>query len=214
MKNPKLFIANPSRSNFCDEVRQRPSDIRKGNVDQFEELLPHTAEELITKTVNVLVTIVYSSLELCATKAITSSTEKKVLEFLRKDFCQFHSLQTDKINSKIIYRIFPESFTQRVIFATYSCIWMGRDSPCVERIIHFGVPHTMESGRTGRDERPSQSIWYFDNSDIGAIVEGLQRVMREYYKNPKNECRKKMLRHFGFGIPECREKLYSCCDVC
>lgn len=39
--------------------------------------------------------------------------------------------------------------------------------------------------------------------------------MREYCKNPKNECRRKIvLRHFGFGIPIVQEKSHSCCDIC
>ena len=34
-------------------------------------------------------------------------------------------------------------------------------------------------------------------------------------KNPKNECRRKIiLKHFGFGIPNVQEKSNSCCDVC
>ena len=84
---------------------------------------------------------------------------------------------------------------------------MGVDSPCVERIIHFGVPRTMESfffeesGTAGRDGRPATSTLYFNNNDIGANVEGMQPIMRDYCKNPQNVCRRKIvLSHFGFGI--------------
>ena len=88
----------------------------------------------------------------------------------------------------------------------YSAFGMGVDSPCVERTIHFGVPQTMEgffqeSGRAGRDGRPATSTLYFNNNDIGANVEGMQPIMRDYCKNPQNVCRGKIvLSHFGFGI--------------
>ena len=65
MKNPSLVIANPDRGNIFYEVTQRPSYLKQGNVDQFEELLFPIAEELMTTTVHMPLTIIYSSLELC-----------------------------------------------------------------------------------------------------------------------------------------------------
>lgn len=65
MKNPSLVIANLDRANIFYEVIQRPSYVKQGNVDQFEELLSPIAEELITTNVRMPVTIIYSSLELC-----------------------------------------------------------------------------------------------------------------------------------------------------
>ena len=59
-------------------------------------------------------------------------------------FAQFYPPQTDKMKSEIITSIVKESCTQRVIFATVA-FGMGVDSPCVERVVHFGVPRTMES---------------------------------------------------------------------
>ena len=61
------------------------------------------------------------------------------------------------MKSGIISSIVTESFTQGVIFATVA-FGVGIDSIYVERVIHFGVPRTMESffqecGRTGRGGR-------------------------------------------------------------
>ena len=106
---------------------------------------------------------------------------------------------------ELISSIVSESCKQRVIFATVA-FGMGVDSPCVERIIHFGVPQTIESFFSRK--RESWKRWEachinsFNNNDIGANVEGMQPVMRDNGKNPQNVCRRKIgLSHFGFGIP-------------
>lgn len=228
MKHPAIVIANPDRFNIFYEVFQRPSYMKKRNIDQFEEILSPIAEELFTFNVHTPVTIIYSSLELCGVGYAFLERKLGEKQFFPLDapkipqnrlFAQFHSPQTDKMKSEILSSILTESCTQRVIFATVA-LGMGVDSPCVERIIHFGVPRTMEiffqeSGRAGRDGRRAQSSLYFNNTDIGANVEGLQPNMKNYCKNPKNECRRKIvLNHFGFGVPGGREKPHSCCDIC
>ena len=58
-----------------------------------------------------------------------------------------------------------------------------------------------ESGRAGRGGSPAKSTLCVNN-DIGANVEGMQLIMREYHKYPENWCRRKIvLNHIGFGIP-------------
>ena len=105
----------------------------------------------------------------------------------------------------IISSIVTESCTQGVIFATVT-FRVGIDSLCVETVILFGVPCTMESlfqesGSAGRGGRPAKSALYFNN-DIGANVEGMQPIVREYCKYTQSGCRRKIiLKHFGFGIP-------------
>lgn len=136
----------------------------------------------------------------------------------KQAFCSlFHSPQTDKMKHGLISSIVSESCKQRVIFATVA-FGMGVDSPCVERIIHFGVPQTIESFFSRK--RESWKRWEachinsFNNNDIGANVEGMQPVMRDYGKNPQNVCKRKIvLSHFGFGIPSPRDK-HSCCNTC
>ena len=124
----------------------------------------------------------------------------------KQAFCSI-SLATGRQNE------ISESCKQRVIFATVA-FGMGVASSCVERIIHFGVPRTMDSGLAGRDGRPATSTLYFNNNDIGANVEGMQPIMRDYCENPQNVCRRKIvLSHFGFGIPSLRDK-HSCCNIC
>ena len=58
-----------------------------------------------------------------------------------------------------------------------------------------------ESGRAGRSGRPAKST-LFVNNDIGANVEGMQPIVREYRKYPENGCcRNIVLNHTGFEIP-------------
>ena len=111
-----------------------------------------------------------------------------------------------------------ESWKQRVIFATVA-FGMGLNSPCVEKIIHFGVPELWRVffKKVGELEEmgdlPHQLLIYFNN-DIGANIEVMQPVMRDYCKNPQNVCRRKIvLSHFGFAIPSARDK-HSCCNIC
>ena len=227
MKDPKLVTANPDRANIFYEVLQRPSFLKQSNVDQFEEILLPIADELITSNVKMPVTIIYSSLELCGVGYAFMDRKLGDHQFYpigasqipqNRLFAQFHSPQTEQMKSEIINSIVTESCTQRVIFATVA-FGMGVDSPCVQRVIHFGVPRTMEtffqeSGRAGRDGRPATSTLYFNNNDIGANIEGMEPIMKDYCKNPRNTCRRKIvLNHFGFGIPSAQEK-HSCCDIC
>ena len=227
MKDPKLVVANPDRANIFYEVQQRPSCVKQRNADQFEEILSPKADELITMNVKMPVTIIYSSLELCGVGYAFLDRKLGNHQFYphgapqipqNRLFAQFHSPQTEKMKSEILTSIVTESCTQRVIFATVA-FGMGVDSPCVERVIHFGVPRTMEiffqeSGRAGRDGRPATSTLHFNNNVIGANVEGMQAIMKDYCKNPRNVCRRKIvLNHFGFSIPSTQEK-HSCCDIC
>lgn len=153
MKDPKCVIANPDRANIFYEVLQRPSYLKQSNVHQFEEMLSPLADELKTLNVKTPVTIIYSSLYLCGVGYAFLDRKLGDHQFYPigapqipqyRLFAQFHSPQTDKMKSEIITSIVKESCTQRVIFATVA-FGMGVDSSCVERVVHFGVPRTMES---------------------------------------------------------------------
>lgn len=227
MKDPKCVTANPDRANIFYEVLQRPSYLKQSNIHQFEEMLLPIADELKTLNVKMPVTIIYSSLYLCGVGYAFLDRKLGDHQFYpigapqipqNRLFAQFHSPQTDKMKSEIITSIVKESCTQRVKFATVA-FGMGVDSPCVERVVHFGVPRTMksffqESGRAGRDGRLAKSTLHFNNNDIGCNIEGMQPIMRDYCKNIKKTCRRKIvLSHFGFYVPSTREK-HSCCDIC
>ncbi|XP_067049882.1 uncharacterized protein [Acropora muricata] len=198
MKDPKCVIANPDRANIFYEVLLRPSYLKQSNVHQFEEMLSPLADELKTLNVKMPVTIIYSSLYLCGVGYAFLDRKLGDHQFYPigapqipqyRLFAQFHSPQTDKMKSEIITSIVKESCTQRVIFATVA-FGMGVDSPCVERVVHFGVPRTMESffprkWKSWRDVRLAKSTLHFNNNDYGCNIEGMQPIMRDYCKNIK-----------------------------
>ena len=95
------------------------------------------------------VTIIYSSLEMCGVGYACLERKLGDHQFYpigapqipqNRLFAQFHSPQTDKMKQfELISSNVSESCKRRVIFATVA-FGMGVNSPCVERIIHFGVP--------------------------------------------------------------------------
>ena len=58
----------------------------------------------------------------------------------------------------------------RVLFVIVAC-GIGIDVPTVERVIHIGVPYTMENffqeiGRAGRNGNIAMSVLYYNSYDI------------------------------------------------
>ena len=83
---------------------------------------------------------------------------------------------------------------------------MGIDSTYVERVIHFGIPRTMESFFQESEEQAEVEGSFvsslYVNNDMDANVQGMQPIVREYCKYPQSGCRKKtVLKNFGIGIP-------------
>ena len=144
--------------------------LNKVTLTSLKKFLSPIADELIIANIKMPVTIIYSSLEMCGVGYAFLERKLGDHQFYpigapqipqNRLFAEFHSPQTDKMKHELISSIVSESCKQRLIFATVA-FGMGFDSPCVERIIHFGVPRIMESffqesGRAGRDGRPATS---------------------------------------------------------
>ncbi|XP_069141130.1 ATP-dependent DNA helicase RecQ-like [Argopecten irradians] len=103
----------------------------------------------------------------------------------------------------------------RLLFATeaYS---MGTDVEDIRRIIHLGVPSSLEIypqliGRAGRDGQMAEAITYFNNSDIATNVPIDQAV--------RDICSTKLCRwEFLCSYFDCNKDdyphLHNCCDTC
>ena len=108
----------------------------------------------------------------------------------------------------------PEGNVQ-LIFATVTFA-MGLDSPNVRRVIHWSPPDNMEmymqeSGRGGRDRKPSMALLYYDEKKLQHASE----EMKAYCSN-KIVCRRVLLMS-SFGNSANVKKpspLHMCCDIC
>jgi superfamily II DNA helicase RecQ len=72
----------------------------------------------------------------------------------------------------------------RVVFATVA-IGMGVDIRDIRQIIHIGPRSSVkayfqETGRAGRDGKPSTALLYYNNRDIAKKRVGMQDDMRAY----------------------------------
>jgi superfamily II DNA helicase RecQ len=93
---------------------------------------------------------------------------------------------------------------------------IGIDISNIRRVIHIGVPHTIEeffqeAGRCGRDGLPASSTLYFNNHDISPL-RNISRGMIEYVTSAVCK-RGKVLSYFGYSIPA-RDNVpdHLCCD--
>lgn len=79
---------------------------------------------------------------------------------------------------------------------------IGIDCPNIRRVVHLGVPYSMEdyyqgAGRGGRDRFPSEAIGYYNCHDISKGKRGLQDTLIKFIKST-TECKRKLvLQYFG-----------------
>lgn len=113
------------------------------------------------------------------------------------------------------------SFTQvdgnvRLIFATIAFA-MGLDAPDVRRIIHWSPPddiemYIQESGRGGRDGKPSIAVLYVNNKKVRHTLD----EMKVYCSNT-TVCRRALLMSSFDTSSKSISKptpLHMCCDIC
>ena len=129
-------------------------------------------------------------------------------------FAMFHSETDSAIQADIVKSFSDPNGQIRVLFSTIA-FGMGIDVKGLNTIIHLGVPSDVESflqesGRAGRDGRPSTSILLmykgmFKDSRVNS-------QMKEYVCNITSCRRKAILKHF----PASAEPLgnHRCCDIC
>ncbi|CAG5097604.1 Oidioi.mRNA.OKI2018_I69.XSR.g15148.t1.cds [Oikopleura dioica] len=132
-------------------------------------------------------------------------------------------------------KIFSDEFIRgelKVIVATIA-FGMGIDKPDVRRVIHYGIPASLEAyyqeiGRAGRDGKPSDCIAFFNEQDKfiaehfikmatsskrkDQLMKGLQDVL-EYFGT--TGCKREfILSYFGEEIDRSRTDFMDCCHIC
>ena len=106
--------------------------------------------------------------------------------------------------------------TARVLFATIA-FGMGVDLPDIRRVIHVGIPKTMEeyiqeAGRAARDGRFAEAIIFWDSYSVSRQRQGLRKEMVEFVTREDKCKREMMLNYFGHSVNQEHKPTHLCCD--
>lgn len=221
MQNVLNVEANPDRENICYEVHPRGN---RGD-EKLITIIEPLALELKEKLLAMPLTIVYSNLETCGECCSYFEQELGPHQFYpagspsifsNRLFAQYHAQYSKEYRNSLVKNLVSGTATARVLFVTVA-FGVGIDVPTVERVIHIGVPYTMEeffqeTGRAGRNGSQAISTVYFNSYDISKGKRALEAIMRQYVT--ANSCRREIiLRHFGASVAsECCG--HKCCDNC
>jgi superfamily II DNA helicase RecQ len=223
LKNCHNIIANPDRKNIFYKKFFRTGQ----DSDAVQSILMPIARGLLEDKINYPLTIVYLPLKLCG-------FAYKIFEYVlcgdqyfppgstaipsNRLFAQFHAPQTSQMKEDILKQLCSGKSNVRVVFATVA-IGMGVDIPDIRQVVHIGPPRTVkayiqETGRAGRDGRPSVAYLYYNNRDIAPNRIGMQDGMRNYCSND-NEClRKLLLNSLDYRQDTIIKPLHICCGIC
>ena len=116
--------------------------------------------------------------------------------------------------NQVLSSFMSEDSPLQLVIAT-SAFGLGIDCPDIRRVIHWGVPNTVEeyiqeTGRAGRNNAKAESIIY--DCKIGKTV---TPKMKDYMSNQK-KCRRKFLFQWFLCFYENDVEVVGCdcCDVC
>lgn len=102
---------------------------------------------------------------------------------------------THKSVKDSVLQNFKEDSSLRIVIATVA-FGMGVDCPDIRQIIHWGVPEDMETfiqetGRAGRDGKPSCSLMLYSKRDLNKKHTSEQII--EYCKNDSRQCGRELI---------------------
>ena len=220
MSQPAIIRVNPDRPNIYFASFSRPS---RGD-DKLLEILQPLALEFQTRRHNFPLTLIYGNLETISECYLYFSQTLGAGQYdppgataLAKNrlFKQFHAQYPEHERKRIVSELAYEESKLKLLFVTVS-FGIGIDIKNIWRVIHIGVPYTMEeyfqeAGRCGRDGIQSQALIYFNSYDISTAKEQMSDTMRKFVLDPK--CKRKMiLTYFGHEMPKRDLPDHTCCD--
>lgn len=185
---------------FFYESKVRPSS----GEEKVTAVLEPLAKELLEKKISMPLTIVYGSLATCADTFMYFS------QFLAK--CQYYPAGAEHVSKNRLFAQFRAKYPQhekdrildetvqgvcktRVLFMTVA-FDICADVPDIRRVIHIGVPRTMEeyfqdTGRAGRDGKEAIATLYYNGRDIGKGKNPVDDGMRELATS--NKCKQEII---------------------
>ena len=223
LKKCKHIIGNPNRKNiFYKKVFRSGKDM-----DSLKAILIPIAKALLEQNIDYPVTIVYIPLRLCGFAYKLFEHVLGAAQYFplgspsipaNRLFAQFHAPQTKEMKEEILKQLCSGRSVVRVLFATVA-IGMGVDIPNIRQVIHVGPPCTVkayfqETGRAGRDGKPSMACLYYNNRDIAKNRAGMEDNMRDFCASNEKCLRKLMLKSLDYEQDVVMNPPHLCCSVC
>ena len=196
MKDTKVIRHSPDKNNLYYSV-EKCSDIDETFQPMIKVLNENTAD--IPKTI-----IYCRSLKDCG--EIYSLFDSPRVGM-------YHSRTPEKIKERVLKSFMEEDGKCRIVIAT-SALGMGVNTQDVRKIIHYGVPHDLESyvqevGRGGRDGKPCEAMLYYRPFHLAHCDEH----MRSFVKNTEKKCRRQVIMNYFKEKPNAPDTTHDCCDA-
>ena len=199
LDNAFLVEGNPDRSNIFYESKLRPSS----GEDKLDAVLAPLADELMEKKIEMPLTIVYGTLATCADAFLFFSQHLGKEQYFptgadhiskNRLFAQFYAEYPQHEKDRSLDETVQGMCKARVLFVTVA-FGIGVDVPNIRRVIHIGVPKTMEeyfqeTGRAGRDGKEVITTLFYNGRDIGKGKNPVDDVMRKFAT--AQSCKKKL----------------------
>ena len=223
LKNCKYVIGNPDRKNIFYEKAFRHGQ----DFDAIQSILEPIAKGLLEEKNVYPLTIVYVPLRQCGFAYKFFEHFLGVEQYFpagtlptpsNRLFAQFHAPQTNQMKEELLKQLCSKCRTIRVVFATIA-IGMGVDIPDIRQVIHVVPPCSMkayfqETGRAGRDGKPSSAYLFYNNRDIGKNRVAMQDDMRFFCSSNDICLRKLLLKSMDSEQSAPVKPMHLCCSVC
>ena len=172
MDSPKIISETPDKPNIYLQRIVKPPNI--DIIECAESVYAPELKKLLQLRSSYPVTLCYMPLEWCSdaqSLAVELFGEPCITDTL---YAIVFSTQDNSITSHVMKELKKKKPSLRLVFCS-SSLGMGFDSPCITRIIHGKPPRTMidfvqQLGRAGRSGQSSESVMYYNSSDIAARV--------------------------------------------
>ena len=175
LSDPVIVESNPDRANLYYASYVRPD---RGDRNLYSILQPIVVE-LKAKKNQMPLTLIYGNLETISERFVFFSNSMGKDQYypstalpLAKNrlFSQYHAQYPEHERNRIVEELVKGTCIHRVRFVTIA-FGLGIDCNNIRRVIHIGVPYTMEDycqevGRAGRDGLPARADIFYNSYDI------------------------------------------------
>lgn len=222
LRNPVLVSATPDRPN----IYLASFKCAATGYDKLCEILQPFLNELCTRKINMPMTLFYfRSLEECGQSFLIFANKMGAQQYFpvgakqkasNRLFAQYHAHYPSSEKENLIKALTSQVSPTRVIFATIA-FGMGIDLPNIRKVIHVGLPNTMEEyfqevGRAGRDGQYAEALTFYDSYNIRKHPHGVQNDMIQLV-TCMDRCKREMvLNYFGHKSEHKHNPLHLCCD--